>query len=136
MTLWVGQFNNIGEAPCPVPLPYYWQVFDDSSPVIRVYVYRLQGHLRFSVEAFERPGVDSQQTLAQVFQRLGLPSEFDLAASIPQLRHVNFSTTELTAMQASTPALLARGIIPGGWCHYGREEKVASMKRCLDQVLP
>lgn len=136
MMLWVGQFKKSVKAPCPVPLPYYWQVFDDASPVIRVYVYRLQGHLRFSVEAFERPGVDAQHTLAQVFQRLGLPSEFELVASLAQLRHVNFSTTELAAMQASTPSLLARGIIPGGWCHYGREEKVASMKRCLDQVLP
>ena len=135
MKLWVGQFNKSGEAPCPEPLPYYWQVFDEASPVVRVYLYRLQGHLRFSVEAFERPGDDAQHTLTQVFERLSLPTGFEIAACLRQLRYLNFSTAELVAMQASTPALLARGIIPGGWCHYGRKEKVASMKRCLDQVL-
>jgi hypothetical protein len=135
MKLWVGQFTTAAVAACPVPLPYYWQIFDEDSPVVRVYVYELQGHLRFSVEAFDRPGVDELQTLGQVFQSLGLPTGFDLAASVAQQRHVNFSTAEMSAMQACAPALMGRGIIPGGWCHYGRDEKIASMARCLEHVL-
>ncbi len=136
MQLWVGDFPQAQGLNKDMPLPYYWQVFDESSPVVRVYIYRLQGHLRFSVEAFDRPqGVDPVKALTQVFKALGLPAQFELAAVISQSRNVNFSTEERLLMERSTATLLERGIIPGGWCHYGREEKVASMIHLLERAM-
>lgn len=136
MQLWVGDFLQTQGLNKDIPLPYYWQVFDESSPVVRVYIYRLQGRLRFSVEAFDRPDdMTPVKALTQVFKALGLPSQFELAAVIAQSRHVNFSTEERLVMERSTATLLERGIIPGGWCHYGREEKVASMIHLLERAM-
>ena len=135
MELWVGQFKCKQVETFPVPLPYYWQIFDDSTPVVRVYIYSLQGQLRFSVEAFDRNDHDQYQVLSTILQRLGLPTNFEFAAIIKQLRHINYSTTELADMQASTSALLERGIIPGGWCYFSREEKISSISGHLDKDL-
>ena len=135
MELWVGQFNSKQVKSCPVPLPYYWQIFDESTPVVRVYIYSLQGQLRFSVEAFDSPGHDKYQVLSAIFQRLGLFSNFEFAAQIKQLRYLNYSSAELTDMKESTSALLERGIIPGGWCHFGREEKISNISWYLDKIL-
>ena len=135
MELWVGQFKSKQIETCPVPIPYYWQIFDESMPVVRVFIYSLQGQLRFSVEAFDRPCHDKFQVLSTIFRRLGLPTNFEFAAQIKQLRHINYSTAELADMQASTSALLELGIIPGGWCHFGREEKISSISSHLDKLL-
>lgn len=135
MALIVGDFHPDASWASPVPLPYYWQVFDHASPVVRVYVYQLQNCLRFSVEAFDRPDLrDHRQTLGVVFAKLGLPANFNVAVRLSQLRHVNFSPIEFAAIQASSQTLLERGIIPGGWCHYGRDQKLESIRALLNDL--
>lgn len=120
----------------PVPLPYYWQVFDSGSSVVRLYLYELNGVIRFSAESFGR--VDDTKAwsdLQKVMQQCGLGQEHQLAQVIEQLRYVNFSTNELQTFEASASNLLKHGVVPGGWQHYGREEKVNCIIPLIDQCL-
>ncbi len=135
MELFVGRFKSNKFISYPVPLPYYWQIFDVATPVVRVYVYSLQDRISFSVETFNRPGQNQHQVLLNIFHSLGLPTEFEIAARVKQLRHLNFSITEMNEMQASNATLLERGIIPGGWCHFGREEKITNINSYLDKII-
>ncbi len=134
MKLLVGDLRK--DAQLPVSLPYYWQVFDSSSCVVRLYIYELGGVLKFSAETFD--SVDSAaawRDLQRVMQLCGLGQGHQLVSVSKQIRYVNFSPEELQAFETLKPKLLAYGLVPGGWQYYGREEKVNSIVSSLDELL-
>jgi hypothetical protein len=120
----------------PVTLPYYWQVFDSGSCLVRLYVYELEGKLKFSAETFNT--VDDATAWLDV-QRLmhlcGLGDGHHLVSVVQQNRHVNFSQSELQAFETLTSEMLQQGVVQGGWQHYGREEKVKNILSTLGKVL-
>ncbi|MBD8048962.1 FAD-dependent oxidoreductase [Limnohabitans radicicola] len=134
MKLLVGDLRK--DAQLPVSLPYYWQVFDSSSCVVRLYIYELGGVLKFSAETFD--SVDSAaawRDLQRVMQLCGLGQGHQLVSVSKQTRYVNFSPEEHQAFETLTPEMLAHGVVPGGWQYYGREEKVTSILSSLDELL-
>lgn len=136
MKLMVGRFSSIDESSLPVSLPYYWQIFDKKSPIVRLYIYKLDGEIRFSAESFVHlQGESHQAALWRTLQLLGLGGEAELAGEVEQLRYINYSPAEAQAMHSASSKLLEAGIIPGGWCDYGRSEKVLAIKRFLDEAM-
>jgi hypothetical protein len=134
MKVWVGDLR-LG-TKIPVPLPYYWQVFETGSSVVRLYLYELGGAIRYSAETFG--AVDDAKAwldLQQVMHQCGLGREHRLVDVVEQLRYVNFSPNERHTFEASACDLLKRGVVPGGWQHYGREEKVNYIIPLIDQCL-
>jgi len=120
----------------PIPLPYYWQVFNIDSSVVRIYVYKLGNTLRYSAEAFDKvEEAKARHDLQILMQLCGLDIDQELSGVIKQNRYVNFSSQELQAFENSESDLVKHGVIPGGWQYYGREEKVNSVITLLDQVL-
>jgi hypothetical protein len=123
-------------AQLPVSPPYYWQVFDSGSCVVRLYVYELGGVLKFSAEAFDTQDKDSAWLdLQAVMQLCGLGGGHKLVSVVKQSRYVNFSPFERQAFETLNSEMLAHGVVPGGWQHYGREEKVNSILSSLGRVL-
>lgn len=136
MKLMVGRFSSIDESSLPVALPYYWQIFDNKSPIVRLYIYKLEGDIRFSAESFSHCRDESHQaSLWRIFHILGLNGKAELAGEVQQLRYINYSPAESHSMHAASSRLLEAGIIPGGWCDYGRVEKVAAIKGFLDEAM-
>lgn len=120
----------------PVSTPYYWQVFDSSSCVVRLYVYELDGVLKFSAETFDTKDNDSAWfDLQRVMQLCGLGGDHKLSSVVKQSRYVNYNSMELQAFETLTSEMLQQGVVPGGWQHYGREEKVNSILSSLGRVL-
>lgn len=120
----------------PVSLPYYWQVFDRSSCVVRLYAYELGGELKFSAETFNT--VDDANAWVDVQRMMhlcGLGDGHHLVSVVKQNRFINFSQSELQAFERLTPEMLQQGVVPGGWQHYGREEKVKNILSTLGKVL-
>lgn len=112
--------------PQAYPVPYYWQVFCRSSPIARVYLYKIQDKFRFTVEAFaDRSDALAREHIEDLPNLLGLGSSMIVRGSISQKRYINFSTDEYNAAEQMTPYLVSLGLIPGGWFCYGREEKVS-----------
>lgn len=118
----------------PWSKPYYWQIFDKESPVVRIYLYQLGGRACFSVEAFDRPVDDWASALAPLFDQLGLGWTFHISSTERQKRHVNFSREEYALIESLSPRLAARDIIPGGWNRYGRKQKMAVIRSHLDEL--
>ena len=120
--------------PSSMPPPYYWQVFDNSSCVVRLYVYELGGVMRFSAEAFDTVDNDTAwRDLQSVMQVCGLGDGHKLASVVKQSRYINFSPSEFKDFETFTPRMLELGVIPGGWQHYGREEKVRHIASLFHQ---
>jgi hypothetical protein len=119
----------------PVSLPYYWQVFDNSSCVVRIYLYELGGVLKFSAETFDTvDNATAWRDLQMVMQICGLGDGHQLISVSQQIRYVNFSPVELKTFETLTPDMLAHGVVPGGWQYYGREEKVSCILSSLDEM--
>jgi hypothetical protein len=119
----------------PVTLPYYWQVFDSSSCVVRLYAYELGGKLKFSAETFNTVDDDTAWLdLKRLMHQCGLGDGHHLVSVVKQNRHVNFSQSELKAFETLTSKMLQQGVVPGGWQHYGREEKVKNILSTLGKV--
>jgi hypothetical protein len=134
MKLLVGNIRE--DTQIPVPLPYYWQVFDIDSNVVRLYVYKLGGVIRYSAETFDTTDdASAWLDLQKVMALCGLGSGHQLVSAVKQNRFVNFSTTEFQAFEKFEADLLQHGVIPGGWQHYGREEKVDMIIPLIDHVL-
>jgi hypothetical protein len=118
----------------PFSAPYYWQIFEKASCVVRLYVYELNGVLRFSGETFDNVDNDTAwNDLQRLMQLCGLGNGHDLASVIKQSRYVNYSTSEFEAFETLTPIMLEQGLIPGGWQHFGREEKVSSILSLINE---
>jgi len=119
----------------PVPTPYYWQVFDSSSCVVRLYVYELGGVLKFSAETFDTKDNNSAwYDLQRVMQLCGLGCGHKLSSVVKQSRYVNYNSMERQAFETLTSEMLQQGVIPGGWQYYGREEKINSILSSLDEL--
>lgn len=134
MKLLVGDLHQATQIP--VPVPYYWQVFITGSSVVRLYIYELGGVIRFSAETFG--AVDDAKAwveVQEVMTQCGLGGNHQLSAVVKQLRYVNFSSKELHAFESSVSDLLKHRIVPGGWQHYGREEKVNNIVPHIDLCL-
>lgn len=126
MKVLVGKISSIKQTP----VPYYWQVFDTDSCVVRLYVYELGGEIKFSAETFDY--VDDStawQDVQKIIKYCDLGSDPQLAGIVKQQRFVNFSTTEFQFFETLAVDLLQHGVVPGGWQHFGREAK-------LDYILP
>lgn len=134
MKLLVGDLHQ--RTALPVPLPYYWQVFDSGSCVVRLYIYELGGALRYSAETFDTvDDASAWRDLQRVMRQCGLGDGHHLAGVVKQRRHVNFTSEEFRAFETLVPDLLQHGVVPGGWQHYGREEKVDSILPLIDRCL-
>ncbi len=132
MKLLVGDLSKGSQLP--VSPPYYWQVFDKSSCVVRLYVYELAGVMRFSAETFDIVDDNTAwRDLQRVMQICGLGDGHKLASVVKQSRYVNFSPSEFKAFETLTPRMLELGVIPGGWQHYGRVEKVRHIASLFHQ---
>jgi hypothetical protein len=132
MKLLVGDLGLV--CKWPMSPPYYWQVFDNNSCVVRLYVYELGGILRFSAETFDTVDNDTAwRHLQRVMQVCGLGGGHKLASVVTQSRYINFSPTEFKDLETLTPRMLELGVIPGGWQHYGREEKVRHILSLINQ---
>lgn len=119
----------------PLFTPYYWQVFDSSSCVVRLYVYELGGVLKFSAETFDTKDNDSAWVdLQRVMQLCGLGGGHKLSSVVKQSRYVNYNSMERHAFETLTSEMLQQGVVPGGWQHYGREEKVKSILSSLGRI--
>jgi hypothetical protein len=121
----------------PISSPYYWQIFDKTSSVVRLYIYELDGVLRFSAETFDN--VDNNTAwndLQRVMQLCGLGSGHKLDSVLKQSRYVNYSSMEFNTFETLTPTMLEQGLIPGGWQHFGREEKLNSILSKLNDFSP
>jgi hypothetical protein len=115
-------------------LPYYWQIFDNNSCVVRLYVYELGGVVRFSAETFDTVDNDTAwDDLQRVMHVCGLGDGHQLSSVVKQSRYVNFSPSEFKTFETLTPRMLELGVIPGGWQHYGREEKVRHIASLFHQ---
>jgi len=120
----------------PFSTPYYWQVFDETSNVVRLYIYEMQGAIRYTAEAFSTGSeAASWNNLDSLMQQIGLFGSHKRCGMIEQLRYVNFSVEEYNAIESATPTLLQMGIIPGAWQHYGREEKIRHIKHMFDEFI-
>jgi len=120
----------------PISTPYYWQVFDIDSSVVRLYVYELGGEIKYSAETFD--SVDDSkawQDVQKVMKHCGFGSEQQLAGIVKQHRYVNFSTKEFQVFETLSGDLLHHGIVPGGWQHYGREAKINYILPLIDRCL-
>ncbi len=120
----------------PFSIPYYWQVFDTNSSIVRLYIYQLDGIIKYSAETFD--SVDdftAWQDLQKLMKHCGIGSEHQLAGVVKQHRYVNFSTKEFLAFEKFEADLLEHGVVPGGWQHYGREDKVNNIIPLIDHVL-
>jgi hypothetical protein len=73
------------------------------------------------------------QDLQRVMQVCGLGGGHKLASVATQSRYINFSPTEFKDFETLTPRMLELGVIPGGWQHYGREEKVRHIASLFHQ---
>jgi glycine/D-amino acid oxidase-like deaminating enzyme len=134
MQLLVGDLDP--KSRLQVPLPYYWQVFDRDSSVVRLYVYKLGGVLRYSAETVDTGDeISAWRDLERVLQQTGLGRPHRRAGLVKQRRHVHFSPQEFRVLEDLTPDLLQRGVVPGAWQHYGREEKVDTILPLIDQCL-
>lgn len=134
MKLLVGDLRK--GATLPVSLPYYWQVFDSNSCVVRLYIYELGGVLKFSAETFDTvENAAAWSDLQRVMQLCGLGEGHKLFSVSKQIRYINFSLVERQAFETLEPEMLAHGVVPGGWQHYGREEKINSILSSLDELL-
>jgi hypothetical protein len=129
-----GELINGGELPHPTP--YYWQIFDEESNIVRLYIYEMQGAIRFTAEAFSTGDeASSWSSLDRLMQQVGLGCTQQRYGVKEQLRHINFSVDEYRAIESATPTLLQLGVVPGAWQHYGREEKFAHIKKLFDERL-
>jgi hypothetical protein len=132
MKLLVGDICN--EIHMPVKLPFYWQIFDKKSSIVRLFIYKLGDKIRFSAESFDT--VDNASTwkeLQDVMSICGLGKGHSLVSVINQKRYVNFSTYELKIFQTLTPLMQKNGLISGGWQYFGREEKLTHIFSMFDQ---
>jgi hypothetical protein len=129
--------GNIREdTQVPMSLPYYWQVFDIDSSIVRLYIYKLKGGIRYSAETFD--SVDDStawRDLQKVMKLCGFGTDQKLAGIVKQQRYMNFSTKEFHAFETLAADLLQHGFIPGGWQHYGREEKLNYILPLIDHCL-
>ena len=134
MTLAVGEFEST-ISPC-WEVPIYWQFFSIGTNLVRIYIYQLQGKLRFSAEFFGRE--TSQEVIRSVSEALkilGFSVSFRIYGVVPQSRFVNFSTHEYGAVLDSEEPLLLNRIVPGAWLTYGREGKLNNVRRLLDRAM-
>lgn len=135
MKLMVGEFKR-NDIQLPCQLPYYWQIFDSNSCIVRLYIYEIQGAVRYSAEAFGTADIPTAwKDLDTVLRQLGLTHPYTQSHISNQQRHMNFSSAEYLSVERATPELLRRGIIPGGWLEYGRENKLSVVKELIDQNL-
>ena len=127
-------FCLVGNLPStPSPQTIYHQVFSDSSSVIRVFTYDLAGP-KVTIEGFDRGQDDDDicRDAASMLGQLGAPGLSGTPKITRQKRYVNFTPGDLDLFErfeASAPAL---GIVPGGWQHYSRDDKLASIVSYID----
>jgi hypothetical protein len=64
----------------------------------------------------------------------GLGDGRNLASVGKQSRYVNYSPTEFNAFETLTPVMLEHGVVPGGWQHFHREEKICHSLPLINQL--
>lgn len=134
MTLVVGEFECTGNSRWEVPI--YWQFFDIETKLVRLYIYQLQGKMKFSVEFFGRPKDEElYKSINEALKVLGISSAFKIYGVFRQSRFVNFSTHEYNTVSASEELLLSNRIVPGAWFTYGREGKMSEIVGLLDKAM-
>jgi hypothetical protein len=119
-----------------ISLPYYWQIFDISSCIFRLYVYELEGCLRFTAEAFNEEDDDKAWSdLKKIIKSCGLGSENKLKKIIKQKRYINYSSKEFETIEKLSDDMLLHGLVPGGWQYWGREKKINHILPLIDKCI-
>jgi hypothetical protein len=118
------------------PIPYYWQIFSSRSPIVRVYIYRIRDHLRFTAEAFDTPELSLvTESLQEIGLKIGIRGNFEILGNVRQNRYVNYTQSDRRAVEGATEMLLTRRIVPGAWLTYGREEKIREVSSTISEFL-
>lgn len=134
MTLVVGNLESIAESKWE--LPCYWQFFDLHSKLVRIYIYNLQGQLKFSAEFFGRPDhKELSKNISEALHILELFVDFKIRDVIRQSRFVNFSSEEYNTVHTSKELLFSNRIVSGAWLTYGRESKLSEIRGLLDEAV-
>lgn len=124
-----GSFDNY-------PIPYYWQIFSSISPIVRIYIYRIRGHLCFTAEAFDTPDQSLMtKSLKDIGSKVGIGGNFDIRGNVLQTRYVNYTQRDRRAVEGATETLLARRILLGAWLTYGREEKIREVSSTISDFI-
>lgn len=115
--------------------PTYWQIFSCTSPVVRLFAYRLDDRQCMTVEAFDTGVDDAQLTEDSLrFARdLGLNIGLKVAGRVPERRYVLLTARDRDRFTRLDDVAMAAGVITGGWHAYGRDQRLAhilgAMKR-------
>jgi hypothetical protein len=115
--------------------PMYWQVFSRTSPIVRLFSYRINGQSRMTVEAFESDA-NATQLAAQAlsFTRdLGLDVALKAVAIIPDRRYVLVTLQDRKRLTRLAAASAASGVVTGGWDAYGRDQRLAYILGAMEQ---
>lgn len=110
-------------APAPRS-PVYYQTFGRKHPLLRLFAYELDGP-KLTVEALDE-GWSCEQLVARthaIMQDLGWACRIS-AASVGRQRRYTLSQHDALCIEAFTNQAPARGVITGGWQHYGRDPRL------------
>lgn len=107
--------------------PIYWQIFSQTSPIVRLFCYRLTGRLCITIEAFDSDAnVSELASQAMHFaNHLGLDVTPRSITSVPDQRFV--LVTLMDSMRFACLEIIANsaGLVTGGWHLYGRDQRLA-----------
>jgi phytoene dehydrogenase-like protein len=115
--------------------PRYWQVFSRTSPIVRLFSYRINGQPRMTVEAFESKANAAQLAAqAQGFARdLGLDVSLKAVAHIPDRRFVLLTVQDRARFAELDDVAAAAGVVTGGWNSYGRDQRLAHILGAMER---
>jgi glycine/D-amino acid oxidase-like deaminating enzyme len=115
-------------AAVPQPQTVYYHVFSNSNRTTRVFTYDIDGP-KVTVEGFnlDQPDADIEADAAAVLDQLGIPGIVGETRIVRQKRYVNYTVKDLQMIEQFETVAGRIGVVPGGWQHFSRDGKIASM---------
>lgn len=116
-------FQATGTAP---KNPSYWQIFSQTSSVVRLFSYWLQGHLRLTVEAFDDGSDVSEisRDVRRLSHECGYEISIEHVATVPDRRFALLTNSDREIFEKVDRTAASVGLISGGWHHYGRTRRL------------
>ena len=111
-------------------LPIYHQVFSNQSSIVRLFVYRLAGKNKVTIEGFANQQSESELSvdLARYLEILKLPSLKSSIEMFKQRRYANFTPHDKSLIEQFNKNSSILGMLPGAWHIYGRDQKINFME--------
>lgn len=119
----------------------YYQVFSNTSNIVRIFHYELSGAAKITVEGFWR-GSENQSfehcvvsDAMKYLSEVGLEVQLENVQIALQKRYVNFTQTDLAKIELFNNQCANQHILPGAWHIYGRDAKIEFVDKHIKNIL-